>query len=98
MTRTQGYTTAAVEKVPNGYGVIEAAPSSGVEVEPLGGATPIYILGDSHVLGFRHLFCRDSASGGNYYTVARYFPGLRGESFYSAGGFSPAFAAALEHD
>lgn len=70
----------------------------GVRVDALSKPTPIYLIGDSHVLGFKNLFCRDSYTHGDYYTIARYCSGFSAGNFYERGTLGPMLMQALEYE
>jgi len=69
-----------------------------VRIDAVTKPTPIYVLGDSHVLGFKDLFFRDSYTGGDYYTVSRYYSGFAAGGVSSGGALVPAFVKALEYE
>ncbi len=69
-----------------------------VRIDAVTKPTPIYVLGDSHVLGFKDLFFRDSYTGGDYYTVSRYYSGFAADGVFSRGALVPAFVKALEYE
>ena len=69
-----------------------------VRIDAVTKPTPIYVLGDSHVLGFKDLFFRDTYTGGDYYTVSRYYSGFAAGGVSSGGALVPAFVKALEYE
>ena len=69
-----------------------------VRIDAASKPTAVYVLGDSHVLGFKNVFFRDSYTGGDYYTVSRYYSGFAADGVFSGGALDPAFVKALEYE
>jgi hypothetical protein len=70
--------------------------SSAVTLELQSTPTPIYIVGDSHALGFKNLLVRDSFAANDYGTVARYISGLSAADFFAGGALHAKVATYLE--
>ncbi|MBA4018459.1 MAG: hypothetical protein C0483_14930 [Pirellula sp.] len=69
-----------------------------VRVEELSKPTPIHLIGDSHILGFKNLLCRDSYTGREYTTAIRYLTGFSAGNFYERGTLGPVLVQALEYE